>query len=76
MTITAITQDQGKREELKEVFHQLGLYLHTEDELKRILPEAEAYGREQVTKDYVLHTQAKLDVLILQAETKERKAAS
>ena len=33
--ITSMVQDQGKREELKKVFHQLGLSLHTEDGLQR-----------------------------------------
>ena len=32
--ITAMAKDQGKREELKEIFHQLGLSLHTEDVLR------------------------------------------
>ena len=57
------------------MFHQLGLSLHTEDELKWILLEAEACGRAQVTKEYVLHTQAELDVLIHQAEARGREAA-
>ena len=33
VTITVMAQDQGKRKGLKKVFHQLGLSLHTEDEL-------------------------------------------
>ena len=65
----------GSRE-LKEVFHQLGLYLPTEDELKRILAEAEACRRAQVTKEYMPHTQAELDVLIHQAEPSEKEVAS
>ena len=76
MTILVMTQVQGKREELKLMFHQLGLSLHTEDELRRILAEEEASTRAQVTKEYVLHIQAKLDVLIPQAKAREKGAAS
>ena len=76
VTITAMAQNQGKREELKEVFHQLCLALHTEDKLKRIITEAEARGRAQVTEEYMLHTQAKVDILIHQAEARGRKVAS
>ena len=65
VNMPAMAQDQGKREELKRVLHQLGLSLHTEN-LKRILVEAEVHGRAQVTEEYVLHTQADLDVLIYQ----------
>ena len=68
VTITAMAQDQGKREELQEVFHQLGLSLHTEDELKKILVVVEVSGRAQVTEEYVLHTQVEVDVLICQAK--------
>ena len=50
--------------------------MHTEDELKRILAEVEAHRRAQVTKEYVLHIQAKLDILIHQAEPRGRIAAS
>ena len=76
MTITGMAQDQGKKEELKEVFHQLGLSLHTEDELRRIFTEAEACGGAQVPEEYVLHMQAELDVRILQAKARRREAAS
>ena len=69
-TITAMAQNRGQREELKEVFNQLGLFLHTEDELKRILAEAEVQGRAEVTEEYVRHMQAKPDVLICQAEAR------
>ena len=76
MTMTAIAQVQGKRQELKEVFHQLGLSLHTEVELSRILVEAEAQEKAQVTEEYVLDTQAELNALIHQAKAREREAAS
>ena len=64
VTINAMAQNQGKREELKEVFHQLGQSFHTEDELRSILAEAKARKRAQVTEEYVLHMQAELDFLI------------
>ena len=46
MTIVAIAQDQKKRQELKEFFHQLGLSLLTEDKLKKILTEGEVHRRD------------------------------
>ena len=54
VTITAMAEDRGKREELKEVFHQKGLSLYTEDALRRILTKAEACQRAQVTEEYVM----------------------
>ena len=75
MTITAMAHYEGKTEELKEVFHQLGLSLLTENELKRILMEVEVLGRAQVTEEYVLHTQVELDVFICEAEARRREAA-
>ena len=44
--------------------------MQTENELKRILLEVKAYRRGQVTKEYVLHTQAQPDVLVNQVETR------
>ena len=67
MTITAMAQDQGKTETLKEVFHHLWLSLHTEDDQKRILVEVVGPDRAQVTQGYVLHMLAELYVLMCQA---------
>ena len=74
--ITSMAQDQGKREELMEVFHQLGLSLHTENELRRILAEAQAHGRAQVTKEYVLHLESEIYILICKSKARGREAAS
>ena len=76
VVLTDTARDQSKREELKEVFKMSGLWLHSEEELQRMLAEAEARGKAQVSKEYVLHTQAELDVLLREAESKGREAAS
>ena len=65
------SRSREEREELKEVFHQLGLSL-----LKRILVEVEVHGRAQVAEVYVLHMQAEVYVLNHQTKAWGRKADS
>ena len=54
----------------------MGLSLHTENELKGVLAEAEALRRALVNEEYVLHTQEELEVLIHQTKARGRKATS
>lgn len=50
VTITNTARDQTKRDELKDVFRQVGQVLHTEEEFHRLLAEAEAKGRESASR--------------------------